>query len=999
MWWKATSFAHLRISTLAHCLIRPRNVSRRGRCGSFHAAVLSGNAAETKYSLRTTQYSERTTHRNIICSFTHWLISTLHYSPYLRNQNTPPLKTRITHAVFFLLRCSCLAKQTRTHFILFLFLFISAKTFAQGEANWWYFGIQAGIDFNSGSPAAVTNGQLNTTEGCSTISDAAGNLLFYTDGTWVYNRNHVQMPNGFGLLGNNSSTQSALIFPKPGSTTLYYIFTADFHAGPSGLEYSIVDMTLAGGLGDVTIKNVMVMTPICEKVTGCLQANGTDYWVLTHGWGNNGFYAFALTSAGVNLTPVVSNIGFNVGSLVWDSQGYLKVSHAGAYVAICHDNASTAELFTFNNSTGQVTGLLFSTTYGRCYGIEFSPDDSRLYISSWFPGTLTQYDMTAGSGAAILASANMIYNNGLTYGVCALQLAVDGKIYVAQNSTSLGVISNPNLLGAACNFVPYSFSLSGQTCQYGLPAYVQSFFNVPQFSFVNLCLGDSTFFTMTTTTGVTSVNWNFGDPSTGANNSSIVFNPFHIFSAAGNFTVTLIINHNGVFDTVSQSLLIGAPPTVNLGNDTTLCTGATLTLDATYAGASYLWSNATTNSTLTVSSAGIYFVDVTNACGTVRDSIVVSYSNPPVVNLGNDTTLCTGTGFMLDATFAGATYLWNDNSTNATHFVNGAGTYWVNVTNGCGTVSDTIVVTGFGPPSVSLGNDTTLCAGITLPLDATFAGATYLWSTNATTASITVSTAGFYFVTVTNACGVASDSINVNFIPLPVVNLGNDTALCSGQSITLNAAYPGATYLWNTGSTASQITVNSSGTYSVQVTNSCATVSDNILVNVQTLPTVSLGNDTIICSGNPIKFDFSNTGFTYTWNTGLVSPQFQIDTTGNYSVVASTSCGSAADAVFVKVFNCEHCILVPNAFSPNTDGINDEFRAISGCPITIFHMIIYNRWGQLVFESSDINEGWNGTQHGMMCPMETYVYWIDYSESSFGTPNHHELKGNVTLIR
>ena len=132
--------------------------------------------------------------------------------------------------------------------VFILLQFIPLLIFAQGQNNNWYFGLNAGITFNTNPPSALTNGQLNTFEGCAAISDNAGNLLFYTDGTTVYNKLHAIMTNGSALFGHLSSTQSAIIVPLPGSNTIYYIFTLDAFAGTHGVCYSIVDMTLILGL-------------------------------------------------------------------------------------------------------------------------------------------------------------------------------------------------------------------------------------------------------------------------------------------------------------------------------------------------------------------------------------------------------------------------------------------------------------------------------------------------------------------------------------------------------------------------------------------------------------------------------------------------------------------------------------------------------------------------------------------------------------------------------
>jgi len=146
-------------------------------------------------------------------------------------------------------------------YCLILLLF-SNLAFCQSPAGVWYFGNKAGIDFNSGTnPVALFDGQMETFEGCATLCDDFGTLLFYTDGINIWNRDHQIMPNGTGLLGDSSSTQSGIIVPVPGSSTLYYVFTVDKLANPNGLKYNIVDMSLEDGKGDVTIKNVSVLTP------------------------------------------------------------------------------------------------------------------------------------------------------------------------------------------------------------------------------------------------------------------------------------------------------------------------------------------------------------------------------------------------------------------------------------------------------------------------------------------------------------------------------------------------------------------------------------------------------------------------------------------------------------------------------------------------------------------------------------------------------------------
>ena len=333
------------------------------------------------------------------------------------------------------------------------------KTFAQHpEANFWYFGNHAGINFNSGSPVPLGNGQLYTLEGCLSISDAGGNLLFYSHGDSVWDRNHNVMPNGTGLWGHRSSTQSGVVVKAPGSTNLYYIFTASAQMGIAfppnlggpqvynGIAYSVVDMNLNGGMGDVIAgqKNIQLVHPATEKITAVRHCNGRDVWVVTHEWNSNRFFAYLVTSAGVSA-PVISAVGLvhqDVGSGQGaEAIGYMKVAPDQQHLALaCFTAMNKAELFDFQNVTGVVSNPVTLNLpaspngYAGPYGVSFSPDGKRMFIGwhDYFgnPNFIFEYDLTAGSTAAILASRFTVASSSAqSFG--ALQLATDGKLYIA----------------------------------------------------------------------------------------------------------------------------------------------------------------------------------------------------------------------------------------------------------------------------------------------------------------------------------------------------------------------------------------------------------------------------------------------------------------------------------------------------------------------------------------------------------------------------------------
>ena len=244
--------------------------------------------------------------------------------------------------------------------IIAIIVFVSNVGFSQNEANIWYFGQNAGLDFNSGSPAPLLDGQIDTTEGCATISDNTGNLLFYTDGITVWNRNHIIMLNGTGLNGDVSSTHSAIIVPKPSSSTIYYIFTVDNLAGSNGLQYSEVDITLDSGLGGVTTnKNIMLFTPTTEKITAIKSSTSEEYWVVSHKWNSNEFLAYNISSTGVNTTPIVSTTGATITGINDNTVGQIKISPDGTKIAVARSQGlSEVQLFDFDAASGAISNVI-----------------------------------------------------------------------------------------------------------------------------------------------------------------------------------------------------------------------------------------------------------------------------------------------------------------------------------------------------------------------------------------------------------------------------------------------------------------------------------------------------------------------------------------------------------------------------------------------------------------------------------------------------------------
>jgi len=370
----------------------------------------------------------------------------------------------------------------------------NSPVFAQQENQNWYFGNNAGLSFSTGAPTALTNSSMVTYEAAASISDAGGRLLFYTNCVNVWNGNHQVMANGLTLGGQETASQGALILRKPGNSTQYYIFVMDGcdNQLAGGLKYSIVDMTQQNGLGSITSKaNQVSNVRLTEKLTAVRHANGKDYWILVHGWETNNFYSYLFTGDGVSTTPVVTSIGSvhrggggSFGNA--NAVGYMKASPAGTKVALGKRDENF-ELFDFDNATGQLSNYVSLPNFYRSYGVEFSPDGFRLYGTTLDGNQIYQFNLQAGSAAAIAASATRV---GLSLGseyAGALQLGPDGKIYVAlYNRSTLGVIETPNALGSSAGYRNDGPSLGGRLCQIGLPNFPNTTSSVVASTFARL---------------------------------------------------------------------------------------------------------------------------------------------------------------------------------------------------------------------------------------------------------------------------------------------------------------------------------------------------------------------------------------------------------------------------------------------------------------------------------------------------------------------------------
>lgn len=949
-------------------------------------------------------------------------------------------------------------------FTSILFFIIPFCLIAQNEASFWYFGQNAGLRFDneSGTVTAITDGQLNTLEGCTSISDTNGELLFYSDGRSIWNRNHQIMTNanysnGNGLLGDPSSTSSGLIVPKPEDPTKFYIFTVDephhqnasvhpaqftstYDSGGSvpnaddgfnnGLNYSLVDINLDGGLGNVNPaeKNVPLITfdttnPLhqsykcSEKITAVRADDCSSFWVITHF--ANSFYAFKIDSSGVNPTPVISTVGPNVPPEGYrrNALGYLKASPDGSKLVVAHfgfsnvtatDAPGGVYLFDFDNNTGVITNSI--ELYGpennsSPYGVEFSSENRKVYATVGFSGgnpasQVLQWDLES---VDIPNSIQIIHSsNTLTAG--ALQLGIDKRIYRAQLNFSsiatsgrfLGVINNPESDGNLANYNEQGILLdinntNQNLSRIGLPPFIQSLFNTQ-----------------------------------------------------------IDIIQNGESST-----------------ELTICSNETYTLAAeNIPGADYIWTldtiiltedsdgNPVTNTTfeLKIDEFGFYevVIEPNNGECPIEGSALVQIFDIPQANdakifqCDEDGMVDGMTRFNLNQFYDAVTggvpnraiaffdtpaLALDINSTplSADDFMNSSPiqTLSVRVTNtdtGCfniATVTLEVSSTSANDATINLCDDDGiedgevtftlsdadadvldgLPSGLDISYYLTLDDA--LLENNPLNDSYT-SNSNTIFVRVednNNCFGINEVKLIVS--ELPQLESDEQILYCLNtfpDTITLNSGLinpePTSSYLWSTGEITQNIEVNTPEDYTISITNDAGCTKERtITVLPSNTATITQIDITDASTNNTVVVTTTGEG-TYQFALDFATGPYQDSNTfenvspGFHTVYVNdikNNCGITQEDIAVIGF--------PKFFTPNGDGQNDVW-AIKGLgqnnrPNTTIH--IYNRFGKLLKQLSPNDQGWDGTFNGLPLPDSDYWFSVTLQDGRSFT-SHFSLK-------
>lgn len=884
--------------------------------------------------------------------------------------------------------------------------------FGQGETSNWYFGKGAGIIFNNdGTVKVADDGQLDTVEGCATISNSSGNLLFYTDGIVVYNQDHEIMDNGTDLFGDPSSTQSAIIVPQPGNSNMFYIFTVDTALSQTnadkGLNYSIVDLSLNGGKGAVVNKNIPLLTHSSEKLAAVVK-NCTDQsiWLITlasedgETSGFNTYHAFEISTTGVANTSIKStfeNLYIN------DPRGYLKISSDGTQVASAN-MVGGLFVYDFDLETGIFSNqqrLSITGPNEAAYGVEFSPNGRFLYIHAskdsqeeiGHSSTLLQFDLQAGD---ISSSQVVLDDQAIFRG--ALQLGANGKIYrtIAKSFTEgtpfLGVINKPNELGINAGYKHNSISLGTKNAMQGLPPFVQSFLNKTDLltdstgkkvSSITLCNGEDIRLEAEDIPGATYSWKKDGVPFSNSNN-----NTFDIFAAsstdAGRYQLEIILNDPLECPIVGEALIevSALPETSNL-----ILTQCDIELNDSSDGyASFDLNQLSGNEGFSM----FFYESLSDRTNNIGIANTNSYTNTTAFNQTifyssiNDSG-CEGYGEVvlqvspttLNESILSPIMICDENSNDAV--LESSFDLEKIAQDGYGNLEvafysnlDDMVLEKNQLPDLYISGDTTIY--VRLEND--------------------------------NQC-LGVEKINLVVNPLPELELADSYQVCTdGESLPLEAPLGFDSYAWyklDQGqlqkiSDKVKLAISEGGTYTLEVGTlyvkdgqmiTCATSKDFVVnpSNKAVFQEIKIedasNNNTIevLVSGDG-DYEYSINGIEY-----QDANNFENVDAGFYMVFVrdKRGCGVSDEEIAIMGF--------PKFFTPNGDGFNDQWQLIgidqNGATAIIS---IFNRLGKLMVQLNSDEPGWDGTFQGKRLPASDYWFNVAFEDGK-------KFKGHFSLMR
>lgn len=840
------------------------------------------------------------------------------------------------------------------------FLVLGFAVSGQNEYNYWFFQGGRGLDFNHSPPAIFSHNSFTTEpvgvySGFSSISDLEGNLLYYSNGHKLMDQRNnlitVLVPDSVSIVC------PPLLIPIPNTFDEHIILYSKAEGSgndgyASQLLYAKLSLEHSSYL---EFKDSVLFEGNFSFIINGIRKNCDTTMVAISDFISNRTFVFTVTESGINpnfqqvedLSVVkLSNnlsksyfrdpINFHSDHIVWGID-INTLTQSNKIVLSCEDSLRLL-----------LGESIISPDGSKFYSIEYDAVQIPSEAGTAYEvlhSYLFQYDLNAGDQQQIQASKKVVFDHSGDF-LFQTQLGPDRKIYISDGGIDSGqsklhVIRYPDEMAPACEFESSFLSIESDVN----PIFQNYLHNViapkTDFQFSKTCTGVPVKFEGY---GAESDGylWNFGDPESGEDNFSTQKNPTHTYIKSGEYLVQM---NPGC---IQKKVTVVEPPNISLGADRTICAGESTLLEVEYSPTTnYSWSHSQldTNRLLAVTE-GYYWVEGSNTCALEKDSIYIERIEPvdgvDLKTIGS----CYDDSIFFKVEFSvisdePAVYEWHFNDGN-------------------------IIAT----------DSNSIFHRYNRPKD-------YLP----------------YVVLSYNGCNLGSDTVSLQIEDRPNPDLGSDLEICYFQEVVLDAGdyQSPVNYEWSNGETTREIVPNRTGVYTVTVHNNCDSVSDSLYIDIIPEIIATIPDDTVVCDGSFTVLDAGNNHaeINYIWQDGSGSQYYETQQPGRYWVDVFSRCNAVRDYVNLYFINEEFGLAAPNVITPNGDGLNDYFEVLA-LDNPDFRLIVYDRWGKVLYESLDPFVYWDGTNNGKFVPAGTY-YWSVNGRDCYNEPK--VFKGFVSVLK
>lgn len=896
--------------------------------------------------------------------------------------------------------------KIRSYIFAAVFFLCASLTMAQKETYNWYFGEGAGISFTESlqNPKFLSGNKFNSEWACASISDRYGNLLFYTDGNAIRNSEHEIMPNG-ELGVSDYVGETLIISPQPGNTKLFYLFYAPKdQPGYVGLHYSIVDMTLDGGKGDVYRKHILLNENAGLRIALAKHSNGKDLWILSYDDRKKVFVAYMLTNQGITGS-VESSIVLNATS----KPGLMKVSLNGKKIAVCDIYNSAIEVLDFNNMTGGITRSLKlrNLNWSNVHGLEFSPDASKLYASvtnGESNSRIYQLDLTRPSEDDISAHPYIVAEIYQKSAFGAMQIGPDRKIYIASyDNDYIDAIFNPNDLGVGCLYIKRAVIFDRGLCKLGLPVFLYDYNNIPtNYKFKvdsnsPLCEGDTLRLSVTVEPPLIDPIFEWGNEQGFFSNKQFPTAPGVVPEISGYYWATVKTAGVKFRDSLYVEIMPKPQADIIIVEPESICEQQRLQVEPYIPEYVYRWSTGETGKSIAPPDTGDYYVEIESENGCVDTARIFAEITPKLkvsVATNKPPAICEGDSVLLSANVNQneCVFRWSNGSDKTSIVAKEAGVYEIVVenANGCLDTASVKVETLENPAAniIAMG-ETEFCEGDSVKLTATPAGSAYdyLWSNGSTKQSITVYESGTYSVSVYNFAGcsdMAEKTVTVFDASDFEIISSKGEILCPRDTITLSVDEKYSEAIWSNGEVGSSVTISEAGEYSASYTNKrdCLFVRT---IEIEKSPdkNISVDGEQFFCKGESVILTANGDFDDYLWSNGDSGVAVEVSEPGAYIASAEDENGCVFESApfYLNHFPVE-LLPVPDdvEFDTSYVGVEKRLRLSlineKNSPIIIKNVFLTN-------ENDDVEISYRDTPYELL-PNENFPVQVVINPQRLG---------------